>query len=118
MSKEYGAYVGVGYLLSEKERVRLLAEVIGTPRYDAFMENFHALDTNQEEWFFGEIVCDIDGGSAMAIDTIARLPALVDDGSFGIKYGAILSACGVSAEEINASWARPNIYICHWEDFR
>lgn len=116
MSMYNGVFVGVGYPLTEEERVRLLGPVIGSPRYEEIMDEFHPLDTNRTKWFFGEIIYEIPEGKAVAIDTIAKLPVLCDDGSFGIKYGSILCELGVPAEEINTTWDNPNIYIVHWED--
>lgn len=115
MSNYSGAYIGVGYILSEEERVALLAPLVGTEAYDDAMDNFHAY--RPDMWFFGKIVYQYDGAEAHSIESLAALPGLQDDGSFGLKYGAILSSCGLSVETINEKWGRPDIYFVHWFDW-
>lgn len=111
---DFGAFVGIGYLLSEEERVNLMNRLIDTnpQRYNEIMDYMFCYDNINENWFFGERIYELDGwGEAKSLETLATLPALQDDGSFGIKFGAMLVDCGVSIEEISAKWGRPNIYI-------
>lgn len=110
---DFGAFVGVGYILTDQEREELLGNLANTnPEcYDDIMNNMYCYDGG-EHWFFGERVYDLDGwGEAKSIETLAALPVLQDDGSFGLKYGAMLVDCGVSIEEINIKWGKPNIYF-------
>ncbi|MBQ8807497.1 MAG: hypothetical protein IJZ68_13860 [Bacteroidaceae bacterium] len=111
---DFGTFVGVGYLLSEKERVDLMDHLVDTnpQRYNEIMDYMFCYDDSDENWFFGERIYELDEwGEAKSLETLATLPALQDDGSFGIKFGAMLVDCGVSIEEINTKWGRPNIYI-------
>lgn len=110
---DFGAFVGVGYILSEQERQQLMEplEDANPQRYNEIMDNMYCYDSD-EKWFFGEIIYQLDGwGDAKSLETLATLPALCDDGTFGSKYGAMLVDCGISIEEINTKWGRPNIYI-------
>lgn len=109
----FGAFVGVGYVLTDKEREDLMGHLADTnlERYNEIMDNMFCYDCD-EKWFFGERVYELDGwGDAKSFETLAALPVLQDDGTFGAKYGAMLVDCGVSIEEINTKWGRPNIYI-------
>ena len=111
---DFGTFVGVGYLLSEEERINLMDHLADTnpQRYNEIMDYMFCYDDSNENWFFGERIYELDGwGEAKSLETLATLPALQDDGSFGAKYGAMLVDCGVSIEEINTKWGRPNIYI-------
>lgn len=111
---DFGTFVGVGYLLSEKERVDLMDHLVDTnpQRYNEIMDYMFCYDDSDENWFFGERIYELDGwGEAKSLETLATLPALQDDGSFGIKFGTMLVDCGISIEEINTKWGRPNIYI-------
>lgn len=111
---DFGTFVGVGYLLSGKEQADLTDHLIDTnpQRYSEIMDNMLCYDASNENWFFGERIYELDGwGEAKSLETLATLPVLQDDGSFGIKFGAMLVDCGVSIEEINTKWSRPNIYI-------
>ena len=111
---DFGTFVGIGYILSEKEREELMDHLIDTnpQRYNEIMDNMFCYDDSDENWFFGERVYELDGwGDAKSLETLATLPVLQDDGTFGAKYGAMLVDCGVSIEEINTKWGRPNIYI-------
>ena len=110
---DFGAFVGVGYILSEQERSDLLEKLFETnsQRYNDIMDNMYCYD-GDDHWFFGERIYELDGwGEAKSLETLATLPGLQDDGSFGFKYGPMLVDCGVSIEEINTKWGRPNIYI-------
>ena len=110
---DFGTFIGVGYLLTEDERVELMKPLIDVnpQRYNDIMDNMCCYD-GDEKWFFGERIYELDGwGDAKSLETLATLPALQDDGSFGLKYGSMLVDCGVSIEEINTKWGRPNIYI-------
>ena len=110
---DFGTYVGVGYILTEQERYELMRQLedTNTQRYNEIMDNMYCYD-GDAHWFFGEIVYELDGwGEAKSLETLATLPALSDDGTFGIKYGSMLADCGISIEEINTKWGRPNIYI-------
>ena len=111
---DFGTFVGVGYLLSERERQQLMGHLENTniQRYDNIMDNMFCYDSGEEKWFFGEIVCELDSqGDAKSLETLAALPILQDDGTFGLKYGEMLLDCGLSVEEINTKWGKPNIYI-------
>lgn len=110
---DFGTFVGVGYVLSERERQQLLGHLENTnlQRYDSIMDNMFCYDGG-EKWFFGEIVYELDShGEAKSLETLATLPILQDDGTFGLKYGKMLTDCGLSIEEINTKWGQPNIYI-------
>ena len=110
---DFGTYVGVGYILTEQERYELMRQLedTNTQRYNEIMDNMYCYD-GDAHWFFGEVVYELDGwGEAKSLETLATLPALNDDGTFGIKYGSMLADCGISIEEINTKWGRPNIYI-------
>ena len=110
---DFGTYVGVGYILTEQERYELMRQLedTNTQRYNEIMDNMYCYD-GDAHWFFGEIIYELDGwGEAKSLETLATLPALNDDGTFGIKYGSMLADCGISIEEINTKWGRPNIYI-------
>lgn len=110
---DFGAYVGVGYVLTNQEREELLGNLAETnpERYNDIMDNMDCYD-GEDHWFFGERIYVLDGwGEAKSIETLAALPVLQDDGSFGAKYGAMLVDCGVSIEEINTKWGKPNIYF-------
>ena len=111
---DFGTFIGVGYLLSEEERVNLMDHLVDTnpQRYNEIMDYMFCYDDSNENWFFGERIYELDGwGEAKSLETLATLPALQDDGSFGIRFGAMLVDCGVSIKEINTKWSRPNIYI-------
>lgn len=110
---DFGTYVGVGYILTEQERYELMHQLEDTnpQRFNEIIDNMYCYD-GDAHWFFGEIVYELDGwGEAKSLETLATLPALNDDGTFGIKYGSMLADCGISIEEINTKWGRPNIYI-------
>lgn len=110
---DFGTYVGVGYILTEQERYELMHQLEDTnpKRFNEIIDNMYCYD-GDAHWFFGEIVYELDGwGEAKSLETLATLPALNDDGTFGIKYGSMLADCGISIEEINTKWGRPNIYI-------
>ena len=110
---DFGTFIGVGYLLTENERAELMEHLYDTnpQRYNEIMDEMCCYD-GDDKWFFGERIYELDGwGDAKSLETLATLPALQDDGTFGIKYGAMLVDCGVSIEEINTKWGRPNIYI-------
>lgn len=110
----FGTFVGTGYLLTEKERANLMDHLLDSnPQlYDEIMDNMFCYNVENKKWFFGERIYELDGlGEAKSLETLATLPTLQDDGSFGIKFGAMLIDCGVSIEEINTKWDRPNIYI-------
>lgn len=110
---DFGTFIGVGYLLTENERAELMEHLCDTnpQRYNEIMDEMHCYD-GDDKWFFGERIYELDGwGDAKSLETLAALPALQDDGSFGLKYGAMLVDCGVSIEEINTKWGRPNIYV-------
>lgn len=111
---DFGTFIGVGYLLSETERANLIDHLLDTnPQlYNEIMDNMFCYNVEDKKWFFGERIYELDGlGEAKSLETLATLPALQNDGSFGIKFGAMLADCGVSIEEINTKWDRPNIYI-------
>lgn len=110
---DFGTYVGIGYILTEQERYELMHQLEDTnpQRFNEIIDNMYCYD-GDAHWFFGEIVYELDGwGEAKSLETLATLPALNDDGTFGIKYGSMLADCGISIEEINTKWGRPNIYI-------
>lgn len=110
---DFGTFVGIGYILTEQERENLMGHLADTnpERYNNIMNNMYCYD-DDKHWFFGERIYELDSwGEAKSIETLAALPGLADDGSFGLKYGAFLVDCGVSIEEINTKWGRPNIYI-------
>lgn len=110
---DFGTFVGVGYILSERERQQLMEhlEDANPQRYNDIMDNMFCYD-GDDRWFFGERVYELDGwGDAKSLETLATLPVLQDDGTFGVKYGSMLVDCGVSIEEINTKWGHPNIYI-------
>ena len=111
---DFGAFVGIGYLLSEEELDALVANL--TPeQHIKFRDNVWCYDVENGKLFFGEIVYRFDEwGEAKSIETLATLPALQDNSSFGLKYGELLLMCGVSVEEINTTWANPSIYFITW----
>lgn len=105
-------FVGIGYMLREPERVMLL-DGVNEEIYEEVMKDFHPLDDDRENWFFGEIIAEIDPGTSKSLETLAALPALsVDNAEFGLKYGKHLTNCGLSIKEINETWGHPNLYIC------
>ena len=113
---DFGAFVGVGYVLTDQEREDLMSHLADTnpERYNDIMDNMYCYD-GDDHWFFGERVYHLDGwGEAKSVETLATLPGLCDDGSFGLKYGPMLVDCGVSIEEINTTWANPSIYFITW----
>jgi hypothetical protein len=63
------------------------------------------------------MVCEIEAGDAKNIETLAALPGLTDDGTFGFKYGMILYDCGFTVDEINEEWGTAQIYFVHWVDY-
>lgn len=105
-------FVGIGYMLREPERVMLL-DGTNEETYEEVMKDFHPLDDDRENWFFGDILAEIDPGTSKSLDTLAVLPALsADNTKFGLKYGRHLANCGLSVKEINETWGNPTIYIC------
>ena len=120
MSMYNGAFVGVGYIVSEQEREALfrplwLADDVATYN-DIMDECFWRI--NEKTWFFGEKAYDLDEfGEAKSVETLAVLPALNDNGSFGEKYGDVLLKFGLSIEEINTKWCSPQIYFVYWVDY-
>lgn len=113
MSMDFGTFVGVGYLLTEEERAALMGPIskINPQLFNRIMDNLWCYNENGD-WFFGERIYTLDcWGEAKSLETLAALPALQDDGTFGLKYGEILSGCGLSVEEINTKWGHPNVYI-------
>ena len=119
MSIDFGTFVGMGYLLTEKERAALMDPISQTnPQlFNQIMDNLWCYNEN-EDWFFGERIHTFNcWGEAKRIETLAALSALQNDGTFGLKYGEMLIGCGLSVEEINTKWGKPNIYIvtyCYW----
>ena len=110
---DFGTFVGIGYILTEQERENLMDHLVDTnpEQYNNIMNNMFCYD-GDKKWFFGERVYELNNsGDAKTLETLATLPALCDDGTFGAKYGLMLADCGVSIEEINTKWGRPNIYI-------
>lgn len=116
MSMYQGVFVGVGYVVDAEQRAEMLDNVVDHDRKNQIIDNFHLINVCYEKYFFGEIIYEIPEGKAVTIDTLAALPGLTDDGSFGIKYGSMLCDMGIPIEEINTTWGKPNIYIVHWED--
>lgn len=116
MSMYQGVYVGIGYLVDAEQRVEMLDQVQDFNCRDEISTHFHRIDVCYEKYFFGKIIYEIPEGKAVSIETLAALPGLTDDGSFGIKYGSMLYDMGIPVEEINTTWGKPNIYIVHWED--
>lgn len=109
-------FVGIGYMLREPERVMLL-DGVNEEIYGEVMKDFHPLDDNRENWFFGEIIAEIDPGTSKSLETLAALPALSGDNTeFGLKYGKHLYNCGLSIKEINENWGKSNLYICVEEE--
>lgn len=111
---EFGAFVGVGYLLSEEERANLMDHLLDTnPQlYDEIIDNMFCYNVEDKKWFFGERIYELnEWGEAKSLETLVALPILQDNGAFGAKYSAMLINCGVSIEEIDTKWSRPNIYI-------
>ena len=105
-------FVGVGYMLREPERVMLL-DGTNEEVYEEVMKDFHPLDDDRENWFFGDILAEIDPGTSKSLETLSVLPALsADNTEFGLKYGRYLVNCGLSVKEINETWGNPTIYIC------
>ena len=94
----------------------MLRNVRESERRNEIIDCMHMFSMNPSKYFFGEIIAEMEEGSAHSIESLAALPGLVDDGSFGIKYGSMLYDCGLSAEEINQNWCSPNIYFVHWVD--
>ena len=120
MSMYYGAFVGVGYILSEKERELLFHKLFVENEIEAYNEIMDEcfFRVNYDTWFFGEKAYDFNEyGEAKSIESLAALPILNDNGSFGAKFGDILLKLGVSVEEINTKWCSPNIYFVSWEDY-
>lgn len=115
MSVCRGVYVGVGWLVDESTRHKMLNHIVNTDRRNEVTDHFHRYNINGK-WFFGDIVCEIEEGDAKNIETLAALPALVDDGTFGMNYGMILYDCGFTIEEINEEWGTAQIYFVHWVD--
>ena len=76
------------------------------------MRDFYPLDDDRKNWFFGEVIAEIDPGTSKSLDTLAVLPTLMDQGSFSLKYSQHLYNCGISIKAINEDWGNPNIYIC------
>ena len=110
---DFGTFVGVGYVLTEQERENLMGHLADTnpERYNDIMDNMCCYD-GDKHWFFGERIYEFDNcGEAKSVEALATLPGLVDDGTFSLKYGSILIDCGISIEEINTKWSRPNVYI-------
>lgn len=117
---EFGAFVGVGYLLSEEERANLMDHLLDTnPQlYDEIIDNMFCYNVEDKKWFFGERIYKLnEWGEAKSLETLVALPILQDNGAFGAKYSAMLINCGVSIEEINTKWSRPNIYIVTYCDY-
>lgn len=116
MSMYQGVFVGVGYIVDAEQKAEMLDNVVNTDRRNQIIDNFYRIDVLHEKHFFGEVIYRIPEGRAVTIETLAALPGLTDDGSFGIKYGSMLYDMGIPVEEINTTWGKPNIYIVHWED--
>lgn len=117
---EFGTFVGVGYLLSEEERAALTDHLLDTNSqlYDEIMDNMFCYNVEDKKWFFGERIYELDDlGEAKSLETLMTLPILQDNGAFGAKYSAMLINCGVSIEEIDTKWSRPNIYIVTYCDY-
>lgn len=115
MSMYQGVYVGVGWLVDEATRNKMLNHIVNTERRNEVADCFHRYNINGK-WFFGEMVCEIEAGDAKNIETLAALPGLTDDGTFGFKYGMILYDCGFTIDEINEEWGTAQIYFVHWVD--
>lgn len=108
-----GTFIGVGYIVSEEKRRKLFQK-----GHDPHIMNTYFFRVNDDTWFFGRKAYDFDEfGEAKSIDTLATLPLLQDDGTFGIELGEILLSLGVSVEEINTKWCSPNIYVVFWQDY-
>lgn len=115
MSMYSGVYVGVGWIVDETDRHKMLNHIVNTERRNDVADHFHRYNMNGK-WFFGDIVYEIPEGTAKTMETLITLPALTDDGSFGLKYGMLLVDCGIPVEEINTTWANAGVYIIHWVD--
>lgn len=115
MSMYQGVCVGVGWLVDEKTRHKMLNYIVNTERRNEISDYFFRYSM-KEKWFFGDIIYELPEGEAKSIETLATLPGLQDDGSFGLKYGMILTDCGISIEKINEDWSSPGIYFIHWSD--
>lgn len=115
MSMCQGVYVGVGWLVDETTRNKMLNYIVNTERRNEVADCFHRYNINGK-WFFGEMVCEIEAGDAKNIETLAALPGLTDDGTFGFKYGMILYDCGFTVDEINEEWGTAQVYFVHWMD--
>lgn len=115
MSACRGACVGVGWLVDDSARLKMLNHIVNTERRNEISDHFFRYSV-KNKWFFGDIVYELPEGEAKSIETLAALPVLQDDSSFGLKFGMILVDCGLSVDEINEYWSIPNIYFIHWCD--
>lgn len=120
MSMYEGTFIGVGYILSEEERYTLFQKLWDEDNFELYNElmDDYFFRVNYDTWFFGRKVYDFnEHGEAKSIDTLAMLPLLQDDGTFGAEIGEVLTLLGVSFEEINTKWCSPNIYVVSWQDY-
>lgn len=110
------AYIGIGWIVNEEDRKKILAGINLADRKDAIRNCFHQYN-QKGQWFFGELIAEIPEGNAKNIATIAALTGLNTIDDFGLEYGSIFYECGISIDEINEKYKVANFYFIHWDVF-
>lgn len=102
--------IGIGYIMTTKEKEEMLRNVENSERFEEINSNFYHF--SEKNCFFGEIIYEIPKGKAISLETIRALPALSSENlDFGLKYGSMLYDMGVDVDTINEQWCNPTIYI-------
>lgn len=118
MSVDYTAFIGIGWVISQEERERLIAaneklieeypdEDIGYVEDEFSYINSYTCDT---DIFLGKRLCSIDCGEWVNLTTLGTLvtPEVME--RFSETYTAILSACGEKLGP-GTKWDNPQIYL-------
>ena len=118
MSVDYEAFIGIGWVISQEERDKLVE------RNQALIEQFpdHIIPCIEDEFmwinaywsdsevFLGKSLFSADEGSYLNLSTLGTFLTPEEMEEFAEKYTSILQACG---EEIGpgTKWDQPQLYL-------
>ena len=121
MSVDYEAFIGIGWVMSQEERNRLVnanRKLIDEHPNDMIIQcvedEFSYINgySDDSEVFLGESLVSIDCGEYINLLTIGSSLTAEELEKFVEKYEKILEACGEELG-ITSKWYNPQVYLIH-----
>lgn len=109
MSIDITAYIGIGWVVSQEQKEKMLEAAKESDIYDEVEDSFRYINSyiGNSDVFFGDFIVDVDAGDYIDLQSFTKD---ISYKAFLHSFRKILIACGQELK-LEEEWSNPRLYL-------